>query len=107
MQLEATMTALADPTRRALLRRLAESPCRAGTLAQGFAISRPAICKHTRLLTQAGLIRASKRGRERIYELVPQGGEAIRDLIRQLQEVGSFWDAALRSFKRYVEGKAS
>jgi DNA-binding transcriptional ArsR family regulator len=106
MQLEATMTALADPTRRALLRRLAESPCRAGTLAHGFAISRPAICKHTRILTQAGLIRASKHGRERIYELAPQGGRAISDLIWQLEEVGSFWDTALRSFKRYGEEKA-
>ena len=106
MPLEATLTALADPTRRALLRRLAESPCCAGTLAQGFAISRPAICKHTRLLTQAGLIRVNKRGRERIYELAPQGGMAIRDLIHQLEEVGGFWDTALQSFKRYVEEQA-
>ena len=106
MPLEATLTALADPTRRALLRRLAESPCRAGTLAQGFAISRPAICKHTRMLAQAGLIRVNQRGRERIYELAPQGSAAIRDLIHQLEEVGSFWDTALQSFKRYVEQQA-
>jgi len=49
-----TFAALADPTRRELLRRLAHAPCRASALAEGFAISRPAICKHSRLLEKAG-----------------------------------------------------
>ncbi|MGH7864182.1 MAG: ArsR/SmtB family transcription factor, partial [Candidatus Binataceae bacterium] len=65
---DTTIAALADPTRRELLRRLAATPCRAGVLAKGFAISRPAICKHTRLLKGAGLIKAKKNGREQIYE---------------------------------------
>jgi DNA-binding transcriptional ArsR family regulator len=101
-----TLAALADPTRRKLLYRLAENPCRAGILAQGFAISRPAICKHTRLLMRAGLIKARKSGRERIYELAPKGGETIKEIIVQLEEVGRFWDLALDAFKRYAEEKA-
>jgi DNA-binding transcriptional ArsR family regulator len=100
---EQTLAALADPTRRKLLHRLAENPCRAGTLAEGFTISRPAIFKHTRLLMRAGLIKAKKHGRERIYELAPKGGDAIKELIVELEEVGRFWDIALGAFKRYAE----
>ena len=103
MKIDTTFVALADPTRRALLRRLAHAPCRASALAEGFAISRPAICKHTRLLKKAGLIRAKKRGREQIYELAPTGGQAITELIVQLEEVRRFWDRALDAFKRHVE----
>ncbi len=105
-KLAQTLTALAGTTRRELLRRLAERPRPAGELARGFAMSRPAICKHTRLLKRAGLIRAKKNGRERIYELAPKGGHAIRELIVQLEEVGRFWDNALDAFKRYAEDKA-
>jgi len=52
---------------------------------------------------QAGLIKSRKSGRERIYELEPGGGEAIKDLIMQLKEVGRFWDTALLAFKRHLE----
>src|SRR5579862_7413781 len=98
-----TLAALADPTRRKLLSRLARNPCRAGVLAAGFTISRPAIFKHTRLLMRAGLIKARKSGRERIYELAPKGGAAIKEIIVELEEVGRFWDLALDAFKRYAE----
>jgi DNA-binding transcriptional ArsR family regulator len=103
MPLNDTITALSDPTRREILRRLADAPRRAGELAHGFAISRPAVCKHTRMLTKAGLIRARKSGRERIYELAPSGGKAMRELIEQMQAMERFWDVALDAFKRYAE----
>src|SRR5215813_12472897 len=103
--MDTTLAALADPTRRALLRRLAHAPCRASALAAGFAISRPAICKHTRLLKRAGLIRATKHGREQIYELAPTGGHTLTELIEHLKEVSQFWDLALDSFKRHLEEK--
>ena len=105
MAIDKTIAALADPTRRALLHRLASNPCRAGDLARGFAMSRPAVCKHTRILGRAGLIRAKKHGRERIYELAPGGREAVELLIKKLEEVGAFWDTALGAFKRYLEEK--
>jgi DNA-binding transcriptional ArsR family regulator len=103
MPMDLTMTALADPTRREILNRLARKASRAGELAHGFAISRPAVVKHTRMLKRAGLIRAKKNGREQIYELAPRGGKAINDLIMKLEEVGRFWDTALGAFKRYLE----
>jgi DNA-binding transcriptional ArsR family regulator len=105
MSLDRTIAALADPTRRELLRRLASKPRRAGELARGFAMSRPAICKHTRLLKRAGLIRAKKSGREQIYELAPRGADSIKQLIATLEEVSQFWDTALAAFKRYLEEK--
>jgi DNA-binding transcriptional ArsR family regulator len=105
LRLDQTLAALADPTRRELLARLARRPHRAGELARGFAISRPAICKHTRLLKKAGLIRAKQNGREQIYELAPSGNQAIEELIGTLQQVGRFWDTALDSFKHYAESK--
>ena len=103
MSLDKTIAALGDPTRREILRRLADAPRRAGELASGFAISRPAICKHTRLLTRAGLIRAKKSGRERIYELAPSGGKTMRETIKQLEAMERYWDVVLDAFKRYVE----
>jgi DNA-binding transcriptional ArsR family regulator len=102
-KLDQTLAALADPTRRDLLQRLAQRPHRAGELATGFAISRPAICKHTRVLKRAGLIRARQRGREQIYELAPSGSQTIEELIGTLELVGRFWDTALDAFKRYAE----
>jgi DNA-binding transcriptional ArsR family regulator len=106
MSLDRTIAALADPTRREILRRLGDAPRRAGELAVGFAISRPAICKHTRLLSGAGLIRARKSGRERIYELAPSGRQTIDELISTLEQLGRFWDTALDAFKSYAESKA-
>lgn len=102
-RLDQTFAALADPTRRQLLQRLAQRPHRAGELAAGFAISRPAICKHTRMLKRAGLITARQHGREQIYELAPSGGRAIEELIETLEQVGRFWDTALAAFKRFAE----
>ncbi|MBV8360034.1 MAG: winged helix-turn-helix transcriptional regulator [Deltaproteobacteria bacterium] len=105
-KLDQTLAALADPARRELLRRLAQGPHRAGELATGFAISRPAICKHTRMLKRAGLITARQHGREQIYELAPSGGRAIEELIKTIEQVGRFWDIALEAFKHYAEEKS-
>ena len=102
-QVDEVLTAVGYPIRREILRRLSERPCRAGDLARGFAVSRPAICKHARTLQRAGLIRAAKSGRERMYELAPDARRAIRAATEQLEELGAFWDTALDAFKRYAE----
>ncbi|GAA1808244.1 hypothetical protein GCM10009795_061860 [Nocardioides hankookensis] len=65
--------ALADPVRRSLLRALAAGPRRVVDLADGLPISRPAVSKHLRLLTEAGLVAAEDRGRERHYGLRREG----------------------------------
>ena len=105
MSLDLTMMALSDPTRRKLIRRLASEPLRAADLARGFSISRPAICKHARLLVRAGLIRARKSGRERIYELDPSGAKTVKEMIEHFEAMSGLWDYALEAFKHYVEAK--
>ncbi|HJU18268.1 MAG TPA: metalloregulator ArsR/SmtB family transcription factor [Stellaceae bacterium] len=97
------LTAVGYPIRREILRRLAERPCRAGDLARGFAVSRPAICKHARMLQRAGLIRATQSGRERMYALAPDAGAAVRAAAAQIEELSVFWDIALDAFKRCAE----
>ncbi|SEB53108.1 regulatory protein, arsR family [Nocardioides exalbidus] len=78
--------ALADPVRRDLVVRLAGGPARVVDLASGHAISRPAISRHLRLLTQAGLVSAEDRGRERHYRLERGGLEPVADLLTALRE---------------------
>lgn len=76
--------ALADPVRRALVVRLARGSARVVDLAGEHAISRPAISRHLRLLTEAGLVTAEERGRERHYRLERSGLEPIAELLADL-----------------------
>jgi DNA-binding transcriptional ArsR family regulator len=76
--------ALADPVRRDLLRRLASGPARVVDLAAEHPISRPAVSKHLRLLTEAGLASADERGRERHYRAEAAGLEPVRALLAEL-----------------------
>ena len=101
MALDAALAALADPTRRALLARVALHPTRAGDLARGFRMSRPAVSKHLRVLREARLVDAERRGREQIYRLAPGG---LAEVERYVEEAGRFWDRALEAFRRYAEG---
>ena len=64
-RLDATFLALADPTRRAILVRLAEGEASGSELAEPFAISQPAISKHLKMLERAGLIKTSQDGQRR------------------------------------------
>ncbi|MGY0499951.1 ArsR/SmtB family transcription factor [Nocardia sp. FBN12] len=77
--------ALADPVRRDLLCRLADAPARVVDLAAEYPISRPAISKHLRILTDAGLVRAESHGRERHYRLARAGLAPLHDYLEQLQ----------------------
>ena len=69
--LDATLTALSDPTRRAILARLAEGEATISELAQPFAISQPAISRHIKVLTEAGLIVQRIEGTKRPCRLAP------------------------------------
>ncbi len=100
MALDEAFGALADPNRRRLLHLVGERPRRAGELAGEFPVSRPAISKHLRVLRDAGLLEVERRGRARIYRLVPDGISPAR---RWMEETGRFWDGALEAFRRRVE----
>jgi DNA-binding transcriptional ArsR family regulator len=77
--------ALADPLRRELLRRIATGPARVVDLAAAHEVSRPAVSRHLRLLTEAGLASVEDRGRERHYRLEAAGLGPLSDFLRQLQ----------------------
>lgn len=91
---------LADPTRRRLLDELAGGPRRAGDLAEPFAVSRPAISRHLRVLRESGLVVAETRGREIWYRLDPVGLDQAGDWLEELRQT---WRAALKSLKEHVE----
>ena len=71
-QLDATFAALADPTRRAILARLATGEATVGELAQPFAMSQPAISKHLKVLEKAGLIRGGRDAQRRPRRIDPK-----------------------------------
>lgn len=87
--------ALADPTRRQILRRLSsDGPLSATELAGGFAVSRQAVVKHLSTLTSAGMFRSDGQGREVRYGLVP---DRLHDATTWLDEVGRLWDRRLEA----------
>lgn len=94
--------ALGDPTRRAILDLLRQTPRPAGDIASHFPVSRPAIAKHVRLLREAGLVRERAEGRLRIYEL---DAAPLAGVDRWLQPYRAFWASRLIAIKNLVEAK--
>lgn len=92
--------AIADPTRREILRLLRGGRRSVGDLASNFSTSRPAISKHLRLLRSAGLVRTHERGTTRLCEL---NAKPLRAVDTWLHDYEAFWGTSLRSLKRYVE----
>lgn len=93
----AALTALGDPTRQAIFERLAERPRAVGDLASEFPVSRPAVSQHLKALKDAGLVVDSPDGNRRIYQVDPDGVEALRDYLDQ------FWNRALTAFTAAAE----
>jgi DNA-binding transcriptional ArsR family regulator len=94
---EAGLTALADPTRRAIFERLAEGPRAVGELARELPVSRPAVSQHLRVLKEARLVDDRADGNRRIYQLDPEGVGALRAYLDQ------FWNNALAAFRAAAE----
>src|ERR1700741_4884299 len=88
--LDATFAALADPTRRAILARLAKGEASVTDLAEPFAMSQPAISKHLKVLERAGLISRGQDAQRRPRRLEPR---ALRDASRWLENYRQFWEA--------------
>jgi len=99
---EATFSALADPTRRAVLDLLRKGRQPAGQIAQAFPVSRPAISKHLRLLRRAHLVHERREGRHRFYHLNP---EPLKAVDSWLDHYRAFWSANLANLKAFVEAE--
>ncbi|MEU4370792.1 ArsR/SmtB family transcription factor [Micromonospora chersina] len=89
--------ALGDPTRRAIVARLAERPRAVGELADELPVSRPAVSQHLKVLKEAGLVTDQAAGTRRVYRLNPAGVAALRD------QLETFWHRALDSYQDVVE----
>ncbi len=96
-QLSSTLHALADPTRREILERLAEGEASVGDLAEPFAISLQAVSKHLKVLERAGLITRGRHAQLRPSRLDP---EPLKELAGWLARYAPFWE---RSFDRMDE----
>ena len=97
---EAAFSALADPTRRAVLDLLRSGTRPAGEIARAFPVSRPAISKHLKILRRAHLVEERREGRHRFYQLNPEPLKAVDTWLEQYR---SFWSANLASLKSFVE----
>lgn len=93
--------ALGDEHRLRIVTRLSEEgPQPIVRLTEGTGISRQAVSKHLRSLEGAGLLRSTRVGRERIWELQP---EALCDVQRHLETISRQWDSALDRLRAFVE----
>jgi DNA-binding transcriptional ArsR family regulator len=92
--------ALADPTRRAILARLALGETSVGELAEPFEMSLPAVSKHLGVLETAGLIQREKQGRVRRCQL---DGRPLEAAAGWIEDYRRFWEAQLDSLARYLE----
>ena len=91
------LSALGDPTRRAIFERLADRPSAVGELARELPVSRPAVSQHLRVLKNAGLVIDRAAGARRVYQLDPAGVGALRAYLDR------FWNRSLTAFKAAVE----
>jgi len=95
-QVEA-LSALGEPTRRAIFERLAERPVAVGELARELPVSRPAVSQHLKVLKDARLVIDEPVGNRRMYRLDPEGLAALRAYLDR------FWIQALAAYKSAAE----
>jgi DNA-binding transcriptional ArsR family regulator len=97
--LSATFAALADPTRRAILERLARGDATVGELAQPFDLTMPAISKHLSVLERAGLVAKSREGQRRNCRIT---ATPLKNATSWLNEYRRHWEANLESLDAYL-----
>ena len=99
-QLSATFSALADPTRRAILARLALGEAAVTELAAPFEMSMPAVSKHLKVLERAGLISRGRAAQRRPCRIEPA---ALKDIDDWLDRYRAFWEASLDRLDEYLK----
>jgi DNA-binding transcriptional ArsR family regulator len=97
---ERALDALGDPTRRGVLKRLRSGTRSVREIADGMAVSRPAVSQHLKVLKAAGLVVVRAEGTRRLYAVDTRGIEALRSWL------DGFWDEALAAFKKAAEKTA-
>lgn len=98
--LDRVLTALADPTRRALLAALAGGPARVTDLAAPFPMSLAAVSKHLKVLEGADLVHRNRHGREHVLEL---NAAPLREVVRWIHPYERFWVERLDRLERFFE----
>jgi DNA-binding transcriptional ArsR family regulator len=102
-RVDATLAALADPARRAVVEQLRAGPARAGDLARRLALSPPRMSQHLRTLRRSGIVEESGidgDARVRLYQL---RREPFAELRSWSESIESFWTVELEAFRRYAE----
>jgi len=99
-QLSLTLSAIADPTRRAILTRLMDGEASVKEIAAPFEMSIPAICKHLKVLEGAGLISRGRNAQLRPCRLEAQ---PLREAVGWIEEFSSFWDTSLNRLDGLLE----
>ncbi len=102
--LDATFTALSDPTRRRLLERLSRGQVCVTDLARPFSISLPAISRHLCVLEKAGLLTRKRHGRRHQLEL---NAAPMKAAVRWIEEYRRFWEGSLDALAVYLESSES
>ena len=103
VELDQTFSALSDPTRRAIVSKLAEGDASILELATPFDMSLPAVSKHIRVLEKAGLLTRKKQGRVQYCKL---NAAPLQDAAKWLSFYQKFWDAKLDSLASFLEDKS-
>ncbi|WPZ36523.1 metalloregulator ArsR/SmtB family transcription factor [Thalassobaculum sp. OXR-137] len=99
-QLDQTFAALGDGTRRAILARLTQGEAALSEIAEPFEMSQTAVSKHVRVLSEAGLVRVSKRGRTRYCRLE---AAPMKQAAEWLETYQKFWEGQFDALARYLE----
>jgi DNA-binding transcriptional ArsR family regulator len=94
--------AIADPTRRKILKLLADKKLPVTAISRHFPMSRTAVSKHLRILSESKLVSVEKTGREKLYKLQP---EALLELKEWLSFFERFWDNKISMLKYFVENE--
>ncbi len=99
-QLNQVFQALADPTRRAVLKRLSRGPVTTLELARPFNMALPSFTQHLNMLEKFGLVKSSKSGRVRTFELAPRRLQAAEDWITDRRKL---WEQRLNQLDAYLQ----
>ncbi|HTK56934.1 MAG TPA: metalloregulator ArsR/SmtB family transcription factor [Gemmatimonadales bacterium] len=101
--LDRTLAALADPTRRAIVERLRKKPQRPSEVAEALSMSRPAMSRHLRVLRRAGLIAQETLDEDARARLIQLRTEPLSRLRAWVEDVEAMWGDHLESFKAHAE----